>query len=77
MNALADNGFTRALRRLGKELPRPRLSSSCRRTGSPTVPDHYLPLLYPAATRVSGENVTFPYEGIDVASMSMRCVRFG
>jgi 4,5-DOPA dioxygenase extradiol len=39
--------------------------------------DHYLPLLYPAAMRSSDDAVTFPYEGIDMASMSMRCVRFG
>ena len=39
--------------------------------------DHYLPLLYPAAMRADGDSVTFPYTGIDMASMSMRCVRFG
>jgi 4,5-DOPA dioxygenase extradiol len=39
--------------------------------------EHYLPLLYPAATRAQDEEVTFPYTGIEMASMSMRCVRFG
>ena len=39
--------------------------------------DHYLPLLYPAAMRADGDAVTFPHTGIDMASMSMRCVRFG
>jgi 4,5-DOPA dioxygenase extradiol len=39
--------------------------------------DHYLPLLYPAAMATPGDPVTFPYEGIEMASMSMRCVRFG
>jgi 4,5-DOPA dioxygenase extradiol len=39
--------------------------------------DHYLPLLYPAAMRAQDDEVTFPYAGIDMASMSMRCVRFG
>jgi 4,5-DOPA dioxygenase extradiol len=39
--------------------------------------DHYLPLLYPAAMASAGEEVTFPYAGIEMASMSMRCVRFG
>jgi 4,5-DOPA dioxygenase extradiol len=39
--------------------------------------DHYLPLLYPAAMAVAGDSVTFPYEGIEMASMSMRCARFG
>lgn len=39
--------------------------------------DHYLPLLYPAAMRTEDDAVTFPHTGIDMASMSMRCVRFG
>ena len=39
--------------------------------------DHYLPLLYPAAMAGERDEVTFPYEGIEMASMSMRCVRFG
>ena len=46
------------------------------RLSVPTT-DHYLPLLYPAATREPDDDVTFPYTGIDMASMSMRCVRFG
>jgi 4,5-DOPA dioxygenase extradiol len=41
------------------------------------TPDHYLPLLYPAAMASADDEVTFPYVGIDSASMSMRCVRFG
>jgi 4,5-DOPA dioxygenase extradiol len=39
--------------------------------------DHYLPLLYPAAMATPDDEVTFPYVGIEMASMSMRCVRFG
>lgn len=39
--------------------------------------DHYLPLLYVAAMRREGDEVTFPHTGIDMASMSMRCVRLG
>jgi 4,5-DOPA dioxygenase extradiol len=39
--------------------------------------DHYLPLLYPAAMATAEDGITFPYEGIEMASMSMRCVRFG
>jgi 4,5-DOPA dioxygenase extradiol len=39
--------------------------------------DHYLPLLYAAAMRTDSDSVSFPYEGIELASMSMRCVRFG
>ena len=41
------------------------------------TPDHYLPLLYPAAMRAEDDTVTFPYAGIDMASMSMRCVCMG
>jgi 4,5-DOPA dioxygenase extradiol len=39
--------------------------------------DHYLPLLYPAAMAATDDRITFPYTGIEMASMSMRCVRFG
>ena len=39
--------------------------------------DHYLPLLYPAAMATPDDEITFPYVGIEMASMSMRCVRFG
>ena len=39
--------------------------------------EHYLPLLYPAAMRHADDEVTFPHAGIDMSSMSMRCVRFG
>lgn len=42
----------------------------------PTL-DHYLPLLYAAAVSDDSDSVTFPYAGIELASMSMRCVRFG
>jgi 4,5-DOPA dioxygenase extradiol len=46
------------------------------RLSVPTT-DHYLPMLYPAAMRTPDDKVTFPYTGIEMASMSMRCVRFG
>lgn len=39
--------------------------------------EHYLPLLYAAAMRDADDEVTFPYIGIEMGSMSMRCVRFG
>ena len=39
--------------------------------------DHYLPLLYAAALQDEGEPLTYVHEGIDYASISMRCVRFG
>jgi len=39
--------------------------------------EHYLPLLYAAAMRQPNDEVTFTHAGIDMGSMSMRCVRFG
>jgi 4,5-DOPA dioxygenase extradiol len=39
--------------------------------------EHYLPLLYPAAMGEPDEPVTFPYAGIEMGTMSMRCVRWG
>lgn len=39
--------------------------------------DHYLPLLYPAAMSGSDDEISFPYTGIEMGTMSMRCVRFG
>ena len=39
--------------------------------------EHYLPLLYTAAMRDDDDEVTFPYAGVEMGSMSMRCVRFG
>ena len=46
------------------------------RLSVPTT-DHYLPLLYAAAMRGDDDAISFPYRGIEMASMSMRCVRFG
>ncbi len=46
------------------------------RLSVPTA-DHYLPLLYAAAMSTADDLVTFPFAGIEMASMSMRCVRFG
>jgi 4,5-DOPA dioxygenase extradiol len=39
------------------------------------TPDHYLPLLYVLGSRKAGEEATFPVEGFDGRSMSMRCVQ--
>jgi 4,5-DOPA dioxygenase extradiol len=39
--------------------------------------EHYLPLLYAAAMRDEHEEVAFTHTGIEMGSMSMRCVRFG
>ena len=39
--------------------------------------DHYLPLLYAMALRRNEEPVSFAYEGMELGSLSMRCVRVG
>jgi 4,5-DOPA dioxygenase extradiol len=41
------------------------------------TPDHYLPLLYIAGTRVRSESLAFPVEGVDGGSVSMLAVRVG
>jgi 4,5-DOPA dioxygenase extradiol len=41
------------------------------------TPDHYLPLLYVAALRGEGEQISFPVEGVDGGSISMLSVRIG
>jgi 4,5-DOPA dioxygenase extradiol len=41
------------------------------------TPDHYLPLLYVAGAAEAGEPVSFPIEGMDAGSLSMRSVRIG
>lgn len=44
-------------------------------TAHPT-PEHYLPLLYTAAMRRESDAVSFPYEGFELGSISMRSVLF-
>jgi 4,5-DOPA dioxygenase extradiol len=39
--------------------------------------EHYLPLLYAMALRQHDEPVSFTYEGMEMGSLSMRCVRVG
>jgi 4,5-DOPA dioxygenase extradiol len=41
------------------------------------TPDHYLPLLYAAAAAGPDAAATTLYEGLEMGSLSMRCVRFG
>ena len=41
------------------------------------TPDHYLPLLYIAGTRLPSEPVSFPVEGVDGGSISMLAVKIG
>jgi 4,5-DOPA dioxygenase extradiol len=40
------------------------------------TPEHYLPLLYVLALRRETDRVSFPVEGIDMGSISMRAVQF-
>lgn len=39
--------------------------------------EHYLPLLYVLGAKKPGEKASFPFEGFQNASISMRCARFG
>jgi 4,5-DOPA dioxygenase extradiol len=41
------------------------------------TPEHYLPLLYIAGSRSSGDPVSFPVEGFDGGSMSMLAIQIG
>ena len=41
------------------------------------TPDHYLPLLYCAAAAGLGAPAVTTYEGLELGSVSMRCVQFG
>lgn len=41
------------------------------------TPDHYLPLLYCAAAAGRDAEAVTTYEGLEMGSLSMRCVRFG
>jgi len=65
-----------ALRHDGRSLVHYDAAGAIARLSVPTN-DHYLPLLYPAAMATADDAVTFPHTGIDMGSMSMRCIRFG
>jgi 4,5-DOPA dioxygenase extradiol len=41
------------------------------------TPDHYLPLLYVLGTRIGGERLSIPVEGVDGGSISMLAVQIG
>jgi 4,5-DOPA dioxygenase extradiol len=46
------------------------------RLAAPT-PDHYLPLLYAAAVRGDSEALEFTHTGLEMGSVSMRCMLVG
>lgn len=52
------------------------LASDDGRRSHPSL-DHYLPLLYAYAASEPGDVVSFPIEGFDMGSISMRAVQFG
>lgn len=41
------------------------------------TPDHWLPLIYAAGAANENDHVSFPTEGFDLGSLSMRNVIFG
>jgi 4,5-DOPA dioxygenase extradiol len=41
------------------------------------TPDHWLPLIYAAGAANENDRVSFPTEGFDLGSLSMRNVIFG
>lgn len=41
------------------------------------TPDHYLPLLYVLGAADEADPLTFEYEGLEMGSLSMRCLSFG
>jgi 4,5-DOPA dioxygenase extradiol len=40
-------------------------------------PSHYLPLLYTVGLSNKNEPVTYPYEGFQYGTLSMRCIQIG
>jgi 4,5-DOPA dioxygenase extradiol len=44
---------------------------------APPSVEHYLPLLYCMGSTDEGDRVSYPYEGFDFASISMRMILFG
>jgi 4,5-DOPA dioxygenase extradiol len=71
-----DLGIARALERRDPEHLVAAPATDAGRLSHPT-PDHYLPLLYAAGASAPDDPVRFPIEGFDMASLSMRSVRFG
>ena len=64
------------LQRDDQALTRDFLKTEAGRLSVPT-PDHYLPLLYILGASDAKDSVSFDFEGIQNASISMRAVRYG
>ena len=71
--------FDEAVRLAASEYDRARLAriieSPDGRQSHPTI-DHYLPLLYAAGAASEKDEVSFPLEGFDMGSLSMRAILF-
>lgn len=52
------------------------LDTEAGRLSVPTM-DHYYPLLYTLGASDEGDKISYPYEGLELGSMSMRSVQFG
>ena len=70
-----DAAAAEALKRADGDALAKLLSTDDGRRAHPT-PDHYLPLLYAAGAASPGDQVSFPIEGFDLGSLSMRSVIF-
>ncbi|GGK71360.1 4,5-DOPA dioxygenase extradiol [Amphritea balenae] len=68
-NALLQRDFEQLLARDSSKHPLWQLSH-------PTI-EHYVPLLYALGATTEDDEISFPYEGFDSGSISMRSVRFG
>lgn len=71
-----DSGVTEALEQRDATYLTQTLSSDVGGLAHPS-PDHYLPLLYSFGATDERDAVTFPIQGFDMGSVSMRAVRFG
>jgi 4,5-DOPA dioxygenase extradiol len=71
-----DEGVVRAVEGRDEAWLTGALDSQEGRLAHPT-PDHYLPLLYVVGASAPGEKPTYPVTGFDLASLSMRSIRFG
>ena len=79
MNALTQNSYTEAWRKIGETVPRPKAVETLGRDARLSIPtpEHYLPLLYVIAQRKEGEPISFPVEGVDGGSISMLSIQIG